>query len=137
MTVASFLKEFWYWILIAILATSITFLGYKLDAKDSEIAQVKLENENSLLTSKTEYQEVVIKAQEQVIEANNKVNGVVSDYHKSIGRQNERTENAHKELQTVIPSIVRESCDFGVDWLLKNNNFISSSSSNTVTRDSE
>lgn len=148
MTIALFLKEFWHWVVIAILAISIMFLGYKLDAKDSEITQVKLEHKNSLLTSKSKYQEDVIeqqkevfRLQEEVIETNKNVQEVVDGYHKAIEKQSEKTTNTYKEVQTVIPSIVRESCDLGVVWMSNLNNFISSSNSNTfsstITNDSK
>ena len=52
MTIVLFLKEFWHWVVIAILAISIMFLGYKLDAKDSEITQVKLEHKKFTLNLK-------------------------------------------------------------------------------------
>lgn len=140
MTIALFIKEFWHWIVIASLTTSIILLGYKLDAKDSEIAKIKLEHENSLLTSKSAYQEEVIKhqedvvkLQEQVIETNKDVQEVVNGYHKAIERQSEKTTNTYKEVQTVIPSIVRESCDLGIVWMSNLNNFISTSNSNTFS----
>lgn len=139
MTIALFLKEFWHWVVIAVLAISIVFLGYKLDAKDSEITQVKLEHENSLLTSKSKYQEDVIehqkevvRLQEQVIETNKNVQEVVNGYHKAIERQSEKTTNTHKEVQTVIPSIVRESCDLGYNWLENLNKFIVESNQNVI-----
>lgn len=126
-SILNFTINNWQYILIFILTIVVLNLNNTVNSKNSEITKIKSDHEITLLKNEVAYKNKVIEVKNELIKVNERVEGVISDYHEAIKEQDKRTVNHYKEVQTLIPSVVRESCDFSNDWMRKQNDYIRSS----------
>lgn len=86
------------------------------------LTNLELEYKDSVL----QYKEELLVQQGKLLEANEKVSNVVSDYNAEIEAQNTRTNTVYKEVEKLIPVYSNNSCDFKSEWVSTINTYISS-----------
>lgn len=126
-SILNFIITNWQYVAIFILTIMVLNLNNTVNNKDSEITKIKSDHEITLLQNEVVYKNKVIEVKNELIKVNERVEGVISDYHEAIKEQDARTVNHYKEVQTLIPSAIRESCDYGNLWMRKQNDYIRSS----------
>lgn len=90
------------------------------------LKNLELEYKDSVL----QYKEELLVQQGKLLEANERVSSVVSDYNAEIEAQNTRTNTVHKEVEKFIPVYSNPSCDFKPELIKSINTYITSSNLN-------
>jgi TolA-binding protein len=127
----AFLIKQWKYVVIVVLSVLLFISNGKY--RDEVIAhQTTIEkHKEELQKIKEKHLEKIIEMKEEVIKSQEKISEVHRDYQDKIDKQSVRTEVQIKEIEKHIPSVVRESCDFGTDWLYRQNDYIRSSNNPT------
>ena len=130
------LLKYWQYIVIAILLSSSYYLYDKYQDKKQEIVVLELQHQDVLKNLELEYKDSVLQYKEELLvqqgkllEANEKVSNVVSDYNAEIEAQNTRTNTVYKEVEKFIPVYSNNSCDYDKYWVSTINTYISSNGS--------
>ena len=120
------LLKYWQYIVIAVLiGCSYNFYDKYQDKKQQNIV-LELQHQEVLKNLEIQYKEELLVQQGKLLEANEKVSNVVSDYNAEIEAQNTRTNTVYKEVEKFIPVYNNPSCDFKSEWLRSVNTYISS-----------
>ena len=127
------LLKYWQYIVIAVLiGCSYNFYDRYQDKKQ-ELSTQALMHKQTLTNLELEYKDSVLQYKEELLvqqgkllEANEKVSNVVSDYNAEIEAQNTRTNTVYKEVEKFIPVYSNNSCDFKSGWVSEINAYISS-----------
>ena len=130
--VLSFLIKQWKYVVIVVLSVLLFISNDKY--QDEVIShQTTIEkHKEELQNIKEKHLEKIIEMKEEVIKSQEKISEVYREYQKKLEDQSVRTEVQIKEIEKHIPSIVRESCDFGTDWMYRQNDYIRSSNNSTT-----
>ena len=133
------LLRYWYVVVILILGFSVDHFYDQHESALKDIKNLeqqieinKKEYELELSKMKIKYQEDIIDQQSLLIEANNVIVNAVHEFNIKVDKQNERTKEIHKEIQTTIPVTIAKSCDFGSSWLSIANRHIQESNSSVT-----
>ena len=127
------LLKYWQYIVIALLVGCSYHFYDKYQDKKQEIVVLELRHKQVLKNLELEYKDSVLQYKEELLvqqgkllEANEKVSNVVSDYNAEIEAQNTRTNTVYKEVEKFIPVYSNNSCDFKSEWMHSVNTYISS-----------
>lgn len=127
------LLKYWQYIVIAVLiGCSYNFYDRYQDKKQ-ELSTQALMHKQTLTNLELEYKDSVLQYKEELLvqqgkllEANEKVSNVVSDYNAEIEAQNTRTNTVYKEVEKFIPVYSNNSCTYDEFWVSTINTYISS-----------
>lgn len=123
------LLKYWQYIVIAVLiGCSYNFYDKYQDKKQDMTIQA-LSHNQVLKNLEIQYKEELLVQQGKLLEANEKVSNVVSDYNAEIEAQNTRTNTVYKEVEKFIPVYNNPSCDYDKYWVSTINTYISSNGS--------
>ena len=123
------LLKYWQYIVIAVLiGCSYNFYGEYQDKKQ-ELSTQALIHKQTLTNLELQYKEELLVQQGKLLEANEKVSSVVSDYNAEIEAQNTRTNTVYKEVEKFIPVYSNPSCAYDKYWVSTINAYISSNGS--------
>lgn len=120
------LLKYWQYIVIALLIGCSYHFYDKYKDKKQELSTKALSHKQTLTNLELQYKEELLVQQGKLLEANEKVSNVVSDYNAEIEAQNTRTNTVYKEVEKFIPVYSNNSCDFKSEWLHSVNTYISS-----------
>ena len=123
------LLKYWQYILIALLLSSSYHFYDKYQDKKQEIVVLELQHQKVLKNLEIQYKEELLVQQGKLLEANEKVSNVVSDYNAEIEAQNTRTNTVYKEVEKFIPVYNNHSCAYDERWVSTINTYISSNGS--------
>ena len=130
------LLKYWQYIMITVLLGCSYNFYDKYQDKKQELSTQALIHKQTLTNLELEYKDSVLQYKEELLvqqgkllEANEKVSNVVSDYNAEIEAQNTRTNTVYKEVEKFIPVYSNNSCDFKSEWLHSVNTYISSNGS--------
>lgn len=130
------LLKYWQYIVIVLLLSSSYHFYDKYQDKKQELSTQSLIHKQTLTNLELEYKDSVLQYKEELLvqqgkllEANEKVSNVVSDYNAEIEAQNTRTNTVYKEVEKFIPVYSNNSCDFKSGWVSEINAYISSNGS--------
>lgn len=123
------LLKYWQYIVIAILLSSSYHFYDKYQDKKQETTIQALSHKQVLKNLELEYKEELLVQQGKLLEANEKVSSVVSDYNAEIEAQNTRTNTVYKEVEKFIPVYSNNSCAYDERWVSTINTYISSNGS--------
>lgn len=123
------LLKYWQYIVIAVLiGCSYNFYDRYQDKKQ-EIVVLELQHQKVLKNLEIQYKEELLVQQGKLLEANEKVSNVVSDYNAEIEAQSTRTNTVYKEVEKFIPVYSNPSCAYDERWVSTVNAYISSNGS--------
>lgn len=120
------LLKYWQYIVIVLLLSSSYHFYDKYQDKKQQIIVLELQHQKVLKSLELEYKEELLVQQGKLLEANEKVSNVVSDYNAEIEAQNTRTNTVYKEVEKFIPVYNNTSCDYDKYWVSEINAYISS-----------
>lgn len=120
------LLKYWQYIVIALLIGCSYHFYDKYQDKKQEMTIQVLIHKQTLTNLELQYKEELLVQQGKLLEANEKVSSVVSDYNAEIEAQNTRTNTVYKEVEKFIPVYSNNSCDFKSGWVSEINTYISS-----------
>lgn len=120
------LLKYWQYIVIVLLLGCSYHFYDKYQDKKQEIVVLELRHKQVLKNLELQYKEELLIQQGKLLEDNEKVSNVVSDYNAKLEAQNTRTKTAYKEIEKFIPVYNNPSCDFKSEWLHSVNTYISS-----------
>lgn len=120
------LLKYWHYIVIALLFGCSYHFYDQYQDKKQEIVVLELRHKQVLKNLELQYKEELLIQQGKLLEANEKVSNVVSDYNAEIEAQNTRTKTVYKEVEKFIPVYNNPSCDFKSEWLHSVNAYMSS-----------
>ena len=120
------LLKYWQYIVIALLLGCSYHFYDKYQDKKQEIVVLELRHKQVLKNLELQYKEELLVQQGKLLEANEKVSNVVSDYNAEIEAQNTRTSTVYKEVEKLIPVYNNPSCDYDEYWVSTINTYISS-----------
>lgn len=120
------LLKYWQYIVIALLLGCSYQFYDKYQDKKQELSTQALIHKQTLTNLELQYKEELLVQQGKLLEANEKVSNVVSDYNAEIEAQNTRTNTVYKEVEKFIPVYNNPSCDYDKFWLSTINTYISS-----------
>ena len=120
------LLKYWQYIVIVLLLSSSYHFYDKYQDKKQEIIVLELQHQQVLKNLEIQYKEELLVQQGKLLEANEKVSSVVSDYNAEIEAQNTRTNTVHKEVEKFIPVYSNPSCAYDERWVSTVNSYISS-----------
>lgn len=120
------LLRYWQYIVIALLLSSSYYFYDKYQDKKQELSTQALIHKQTLTNLELQYKEELLVQQGKLLEANEKVSNVVSDYNAEIEAQNTRTNTVYKEVEKFIPVYNNPSCTYDEYWLSTINSYISS-----------
>ena len=130
------LLKYWQYVVIAVLIGCSYNFYDKYQDKKQELSTQALMHKQTLTNLELEYKDSVLQYKEEflvqqgkLLEANEKVSNVVSDYNAEIEAQNTRTNTVYKEVEKFIPVYSNNSCDFKSWWVSEINAYISSNGS--------
>ena len=130
------LLKYWQYIVIAVLIGCSYNLYDRYQDKKQELSTQALMHKQTLTNLELEYKDSVLQYKEELLvqqgkllEANEKVSNVVSDYNAEIEAQNTRTNTVYKEVEKFIPVYSNNSCDYNERWVSTINTYISSNGS--------
>ena len=130
------LLKYWQYIVIAVLIGCSYNFYDKYQDKKQELSTQALIHKQTLTNLELEYKDSVLQYKEELLvqqgkllEANEKVSNVVSDYNAEIEAQNTRTNTVYKEVEKFIPVYNNPSCTYDEFWVSKINTYISSNGS--------
>lgn len=130
------LLKYWQYIVIAVLIGCSSNFYDKYQDKKQELSTQALIHKQTLTNLELEYKDSVLQYKEELLvqqgkllEANEKVSNVVSDYNAEIEAQNTRTNTVYKEVEKFIPVYNNPSCTYDEYWLSTINTYISSNGS--------
>lgn len=123
------LLKYWQYIVIFILLSSSYHFYDKYQDKKQEIIVLELQHQQVLNNLELEYKDELLVQQGKLLEANEKVSNVVSDYNAEIEAQNTRTNTVYKEVEKFIPVYNNPSCTYDEFWVSTINTYISSNGS--------
>ncbi len=123
------LLKYWQYIVIALLLGCSYHFYDKYQDKKEEIVVLELRHKQTLTNLELQYKEELLVQQGKLLEANEKVSNVVSDYNAEIEAQNTRTNTVYKEVEKLIPVYNNPSCDYDKFWVSTINTYISSNGS--------
>lgn len=130
------LLKYWQYIVIALLLSSSYHFYDKYQDKKQQIVVLELQHQKVLKNLELEYKDSVLQYKEELLvqqgkllEANEKVSNVVSDYNAEIEAQNTRTNTVYKEVEKFIPVYNNPSCTYDEFWVSTINTYISSNGS--------
>lgn len=124
------LLKYWQYIVIALLLGCSYHFYDRYQDKKQELSTQALIHKQTLTNLELQYKEELLVQQGKLLEANEKVSNVVSDYNAEIEAQNTRTNTVHKEVEKFIPVYNNPSCDFKPELVNSINNYITSSNTN-------
>lgn len=101
----------------------------KYQDKKQELSTQALIHKQTLTNLELQYKEELLVQQGKLLEANEKVSNVVSDYNAEIEAQNTRTNTVYKEVEKFIPVYSNNSCTYDEFWVSTINTYISSNGS--------
>ena len=120
------LLKYWQYIVIALLLSSSYHFYDKYQDKKQELSTQALIHKQTLTNLELQYKEELLVQQGKLLEANEKVSNVVSDYNAEIEAQNTRTNAVYKEVEKFIPVYNNPSCTYDEFWVSTINAYISS-----------
>ena len=120
------LLKYWQYIVIVLLLSSSYHFYDKYQDKKQELSTQALIHKQTLTNLELQYKEELLVQQEKLLEANEKVSNVVSDYNAEIEAQNTRTNTVYKEVEKFIPFYNNPSCTYDEFWVSTINAYISS-----------
>ena len=120
------LLKYWQYIVIALLIGCSYHFYDKYQDKKQELSTQALIHKQTLTNLELQYKEELLVQQGKLLEANEKVSNVVSDYNAEIEAQNTRTNTIYKEVEKLIPVYNNPSCDYDEYWVSTINTYISS-----------
>lgn len=120
------LLKYWQYIVIALLIGCSYHFYDKCQDKKQELSTQALIHKQTLTNLELQYKEELLVQQGKLLEANEKVSNVVSDYNAEIEAQNTRTNTIYKEVEKLIPVYNNPSCDYDKFWVSTINSYISS-----------
>ena len=120
------LLKYWQYIVIALLIGCSYHFYDKYQDKKQELSTQALIHKQTLTNLELQYKEELLVQQRKLLEANEKVSNVVSDYNAEIEAQNTRTNTIYKEVEKLIPVYNNPSCDYDKFWVSTINAYISS-----------
>ena len=120
------LLKYWQYIVIALLIGCSYHFYDKYQDKKQELSTQALIHNQTLTNLELQYKEELLVQQGKLLEANEKVSNVVSDYNAEIEAQNTRTNTVYKEVEKFIPVYNNPSCDYDKFWVSTINSYISS-----------
>lgn len=123
------LLKYWQYIVIALLIGCSYHFYDKYQDKKQELSTQALIHNQTLTNLELQYKEELLVQQGKLLEANEKVSNVVSDYNAEIEAQNTRTNTVYKEVEKFIPVYNNPSCTYDEYWLSTINAYISSNGS--------
>lgn len=123
------LLKYWQYIVIALLLSSSYHFYNKYQDKKQEMTTQALIHKQTLTNLELQYKEELLVQQGKLLEANEKVSNVVSDYNAEIEAQNTRTNTVYKEVEKFIPVYNNPSCTYDEYWVSTINAYISSNGS--------
>ena len=123
------LLKYWQYIVIALLLSSSYHFYDKYQDKKQELSTQALIHKQTLTNLELQYKEELLVQQGKLLEANEKVSNVVSDYNAEIEAQNTRTNTVYKEVEKLIPVYNNPSCTYDERWVSTINAYISSNGS--------
>lgn len=123
------LLKYWQYIVIVVLIGCSYNFYDKYQDKKQEIVVLELQHQKVLKNLEIQYKEELLVQQGKLLEANEKVSNVVSDYNAEIEAQNTRTNTVYKEVEKFIPVYSNNSCDYNEHWVSTINTYISSNGS--------
>ena len=130
------LLKYWQYIVIALLLGCSYHFYDRYQDKKQEILVLELQHQKVLKNLELEYKDSVLQYKEELLvqqgkllEANEKVSSVVSDYNAEIEAQNTRTNAVYKEVEKFIPVYNNPSCTYDEFWVSTINAYISSNGS--------
>ena len=130
------LLKYWQYVVIAVLIGCSYNFYDKYQDKKQELSTQALIHKQTLTNLELEYKDSVLQYKEELLvqqgkllEANEKVSNVVSDYNAEIEAQNTRTNTVYKEVEKFIPVYSNNSCDYDKYWVSTINTYISSNGS--------
>lgn len=129
MLYVTMLLKYWQYIVIALLLGCNYHFYDKYQDKKQELSTQALIYKQTLTNLELQYKEELLVQQGKLLEANEKVSSVVSDYNAEIEAQNTRTNTVYKEVEKFIPVYNNPSCDFKSGWVSEINSYISSNGS--------
>lgn len=125
------LLKYWQYIVIALLlGCSYNFYDKYQDKKQKMTIQA-LSHKQVLNNLELQYKEELLVQQGKLLEANEKVSNVVSDYNAEIEAQNTRTNTVYKEVEKFITVYNNPSCAFKPELIKSINTYITSSNGNS------
>lgn len=123
------LLKYWQYIVIVLLLSSSYHFYDKYQDKKQEMTIQALSHKQVLKNLEIQYKEELLVQQGKLLEANEKVSNVVSDYNAEIEAQNTRTNAVYKEVEKFIPVYNNPSCTYDEFWVSTINAYISSNGS--------
>ena len=120
------LLKYWHYIVIALLFGCSYHFYDQYQDKKQEIVVLELRHKQVLKNLELQYKEELLVQQGKLLEANEKVSNVVSDYNAEIEAQNTRTNTVYKEVEKFIPVYNNPSCTYDEFWVSKLNTYMSS-----------
>lgn len=130
------LLKYWQYIVIVLLLSSSYHFYDEYQDKKQEMTIQALSHKQVLKNLELEYKDSVLQYKEELLvqqgkllEANEKISSVVSDYNAEIEAQNTRTNTVYKEVEKFIPVYSNHSCDYDERWVSTINTYISSNGS--------
>ena len=120
------LLKYWQYIVIVLLLSSSYHFYDKYQDKKQELSTQALIHKQTLTNLELQYKEELLVQQGKLLEANEKVSNVVSDYNAEIEAQNTRTNTVYKEVEKFIPVYNNPSCTYDEFWVSTINTYISS-----------
>ena len=123
------LLKYWQYIVIALLIGCSYHFYDKYQDKKQELSTQALIHKQTLTNLELQYKEELLVQQGKLLEANEKVSNVVSNYNAEIEAQNTRTNTVYKEVEKFIPVYNNPSCIYDERWVSTINTYISSNGS--------
>ena len=123
------LLKYWQYIVIALLIGCSYHFYDKYQDKKQELSTQALIHKQTLTNLELQYKEELLVQQGKLLEANEKVSNVVSNYNAEIEAQNTRTNTVYKEVEKFIPVYNNPSCTYDERWVSTINTYISSNGS--------
>ena len=123
------LLKYWQYIVIALLIGCSYHFYDKYQDKKQELSTQALIHKQTLTNLELQYKEELLVQQGKLLEANEKVSNVVSNYNAEIEAQNTRTKTVYKEVEKFIPVYNNPSCIYDERWVSTINTYISSNGS--------
>ena len=123
------LLKYWQYIVIVLLLSSSYHFYDKYQDTKQELSTQALIHKQTLTNLELQYKEELLVQQGKLLEANEKVSSVVSDYNAEIEAQNTRTNTVYKEVEKFIPVYSNPSCTYDERWVSTLNAYISSNGS--------
>lgn len=130
-TFGVFLLKQWKYVIIVLLIILLYFSNSRYDKEVLSHKETITKHQKEIANINETALQQIITMKDEVIKSQNKVNEVHREYQDKVNEQSVRTEIQIKEIEKYIPSVVRESCDFGANWLLGQNDYIRSSNNAT------